>query len=98
MTIQDRRNIWLKEEKLAIILTDCKGQPILFDKAGLETLTGRLDVEIEVQGYSADTPPKYSLINFVQINLSRLMTTKMSRERVHAERLFSSSCAILRYR
>ncbi|KAH6871656.1 hypothetical protein BKA70DRAFT_1450930 [Coprinopsis sp. MPI-PUGE-AT-0042] len=52
-SIQERRDVWGKQAKLAIVLTECAGgHKMEFDKAALETLTGRIDAEIEVQDQS----------------------------------------------
>ncbi|KAH6874092.1 hypothetical protein BKA70DRAFT_1449740 [Coprinopsis sp. MPI-PUGE-AT-0042] len=53
LSIQERRNVWGSQAKLAIVLTECSTtSKVKFDKAGLETLTGRIDAEIEVQDQS----------------------------------------------
>ncbi|KAH6887774.1 hypothetical protein BKA70DRAFT_1122083, partial [Coprinopsis sp. MPI-PUGE-AT-0042] len=53
LSIQQRRSVWGSQEKLAIVLTECATtSEVIFDKAGLETLTGHIDVEIEVQDQS----------------------------------------------
>jgi hypothetical protein len=52
MSIEKRREIWLKEGKLAIIQTQCHIPQSDFEKSLLATLTGRLDSVIEVQGMS----------------------------------------------
>ncbi|KAH6869831.1 hypothetical protein BKA70DRAFT_1451693 [Coprinopsis sp. MPI-PUGE-AT-0042] len=53
MSVRQRRSVFGEQGKLAIVLTDCTyGRPVMFDKAGLETLTGRMDADIEVQDQS----------------------------------------------
>lgn len=53
LSVKERRDIWGRQGKLAIVLTDCQGCSINFDKAGLETITGRIDSPIEVQGMNS---------------------------------------------
>ncbi|KAH6883713.1 hypothetical protein BKA70DRAFT_1446713 [Coprinopsis sp. MPI-PUGE-AT-0042] len=49
------RNVWTKQRKLAIVQTNCQhSAAIEFNNAGMATLTGRIDVEIEVQDQSAE--------------------------------------------
>jgi hypothetical protein len=51
LSVSDRRRIFGQKGKLAIVLTDCEaGRSVAFDKPGLESLTGRIDADIEVQG------------------------------------------------
>ncbi|KAH6901004.1 hypothetical protein BKA70DRAFT_1437233 [Coprinopsis sp. MPI-PUGE-AT-0042] len=52
-SIRERQSVWGKPGKLAIVLTECAGgREVGFDKAGLESITGRMDAEIEVQDQS----------------------------------------------
>ncbi|KAH6868940.1 hypothetical protein BKA70DRAFT_1242686 [Coprinopsis sp. MPI-PUGE-AT-0042] len=55
LTVQERRNVWTKQRKLAIVQTNCQySAAIEFNNTGMATLTGRIDVEIEVQDQSAE--------------------------------------------
>jgi hypothetical protein len=54
--VEEQRGIWLQDGKLAIVQTDCKLEGVTFDNAGMRTLTGRIDLEIEVQGINPALP------------------------------------------
>jgi hypothetical protein len=53
LSAKERQDIWGKRGKLAIVLTNCAGDTLKFDRTGLETITGRIDSPIEVQGMTS---------------------------------------------
>ncbi|KAH6866109.1 hypothetical protein BKA70DRAFT_1454301 [Coprinopsis sp. MPI-PUGE-AT-0042] len=58
LPVEQRRDVWAKQGKLAIIQTNCQqSQAVQFDNGGMATLTGRIDVPIEVQDQSQPLGP-----------------------------------------
>jgi hypothetical protein len=51
LSAEAQSKIWLDQGKLAIVQTSCKdSEKAAFTRSGLESLTGRLDADIQVQG------------------------------------------------